>query len=594
MELGAIKSFSKFLYDSAFKYKHGIRWLLAIAVAIIIIFLYTHNVFERLELLTLDYRFMLRNQQPKPSDIVFIDMAEDSIDAIGRWPWPRKWHAALINALTDYKPKLIAFDVLFAEPQDEENDAALEEAIKLSGRVYLSMLYNFQKQSVGDLYNENNILSVIQPIPRFKSCAKGFGHINAMPDSDGILRRVPLKISYANMFSYQLGARIGFELIGLKSKDILFDRKKHEMLLKMPDNKSVKVPLDKNNQMIINWQGKWGKEFKHYSYIDVIKSYAAMREGKKPVLDLNEFKDKICIIGLTAAGLIDIKPIPIESAYPAVGVHAMVINSIIKDDFIREVPRYVDIFIIILLSILITLFLSNIKLLSGMLLAIVSIISYFIFSVALFKFFNIVILTFYPMLTIIISYSLTSIYTQIVQSTERARLFKQATRDGLTSLYNIRHFNLLLEAEFRNVSLYKFRKLALIMGDIDNFKHVNDTYGHQAGDTILKEVAKTMQTKCRQIDVVARYGGEEFIVMLSGAGEKDAFEVADKIRTAVESKKFKFKNDMYHTTISLGVSEYSGEKDKDELVEKADRALYKAKREGKNRVCLSSTCEPSA
>ena len=76
--------------------------------------------------------------------------------------------------------------------------------------------------------------------------------------------------------------------------------------------------------------------------------------------------------------------------------------------------------------------------------------------------------------------------------------------------------------------MYKSRRLAIIMADIDNFKGMNDTYGHQAGDTILREFAKVIQSKCRQTDVVARYGGEEFVVMLSGAGEKEALDIAEK------------------------------------------------------------------
>jgi diguanylate cyclase (GGDEF)-like protein len=181
---------------------------------------------------------------------------------------------------------------------------------------------------------------------------------------------------------------------------------------------------------------------------------------------------------------------------------------------------------------------------------------------------------------------MTASYVHITQSVERARLFSQATRDGLTSLYNIRHFSLLLDAEFRNTATFKFRPLSVIMGDIDNFKHANDTYGHPAGDIILKEVADIIQSKCRQIDVVGRYGGEEFIVMLSGAKGKDASDVGEKIRAAVEAKKFKFGDVTYSTTISLGVVQYSDEKNKDELVARADKALYEAKKTGKNKVVI--------
>jgi len=143
-----------------------------------------------------------------------------------------------------------------------------------------------------------------------------------------------------------------------------------------------------------------------------------------------------------------------------------------------------------------------------------------------------------------------------------------------------------LEAEFRNVSLYKNRRLSVIMVDVDNFKHINDTYGHPAGDMVLKEFARIVQSKCRQIDVVARYGGEEFIIMLVGAGKGWSFGIAEKIRTAIKDKKFDFEGKQFSTTVSLGGVEFSDEKTKEELIEKADKALYMAKFEGKNKVCM--------
>jgi diguanylate cyclase (GGDEF)-like protein len=94
--------------------------------------------------------------------------------------------------------------------------------------------------------------------------------------------------------------------------------------------------------------------------------------------------------------------------------------------------------------------------------------------------------------------------------------------------------------------------------------------------------------------VPARYGGEEFIIMLTGAGEKDAAEVGEKIRSAVEAKKFKFKDVNYNATISIGVVEFTNEKTKDELIAKADAALYHAKHTGKNKVIIYSTIPPDA
>jgi len=166
------------------------------------------------------------------------------------------------------------------------------------------------------------------------------------------------------------------------------------------------------------------------------------------------------------------------------------------------------------------------------------------------------------------------------------RLFNMATKDGLTGLFNRRHLNLLIDSEIHSVNLNKARKLSIIMCDIDNFKKLNDTYGHQAGDVVLKEVARIMKANCRQSDVVARYGGEEFLIILHGAGVKDSIRIAEAVRQAVAENQITFQGQAYRTSLSMGLAEYANERTKEELIEKADQALYQAKKEGKNRVCV--------
>lgn len=583
-----IKKATAAIYQKLARYRSGFVWILSFIVATLVLGLYVFGVFERLELLTLDWRFNLRPAVQNTSDIVFIDMAEDSVNAIGRWPWPRKWHAALIKVLNEYKPKAIAFDVVFSEPQDAVDDLAMETALKSSGSVYLPMLYDLVQGKLKYFYRGEGVTAIYEPIKRFRPYVRGSGHINAIPDIDGILRRAPAIISYNGKVTSHFGIKIGADILGVKDKDILFYPDAHSLLLKLPGNSSRLIPLDKDNQLIVNWVGPWGRDFSHLSYIDIIKSYARIKEGRRPIVDLNLLKDKICVVGLTAAGLIDIKPIPLANAYPAVGTNAMIINSVLTGNFIQPVSESINMLLILLISVLFTIYQCRLRFLGGMVLTIAGIGIYAAISFALFSLYNVVITTFYPIFGIFISYVVTASYVHIIQSVERARLFSQATRDGLTSLYNIRHFSLLLEAEFKNTATFKFRPLSVIMGDIDDFKHANDTYGHPAGDVILKEVAQIIQSKCRQIDVVGRYGGEEFIVMLSGAKGKDAADVGEKIRAAVEAKRFKFGDATYSTTISLGVVQYTDEKDKDQLVERADKALYNAKKTGKNKVVIYS------
>ncbi|HEO63755.1 MAG TPA: GGDEF domain-containing protein, partial [Candidatus Omnitrophica bacterium] len=199
--------------------------------------------------------------------------------------------------------------------------------------------------------------------------------------------------------------------------------------------------------------------------------------------------------------------------------------------------------------------------------------------------YNTLIVTFYPIFSIFASYILATTYTQALQSLEKTRLFNQATRDGLTGLFNVRHFKLMLEGEFKNVSSKKTKPLSVAMSDIDHFKNLNDTHGHQAGDTVLAEIAKIMHSACRATDVVGRYGGEEFIVMFTGADKEVAARVAERIRSEVEQMRFKFEKGTYKPTISLGVAQYAGDENAtDDLIKKADTALYEAKEGGRNQV----------
>lgn len=120
--------------------------------------------------------------------------------------------------------------------------------------------------------------------------------------------------------------------------------------------------------------------------------------------------------------------------------------------------------------------------------------------------------------------------------------------------------------------------------DIDHFKVVNDTYGHEAGDVILSTIGKILRKYARQADFVARYGGEEFLIILPSIDIKQAFYFSDKIRTIIESFKFMYKGERINITVSAGVSQRSKQKSVKEIIEASDKMLYKAKELGRNRV----------
>lgn len=166
-------------------------------------------------------------------------------------------------------------------------------------------------------------------------------------------------------------------------------------------------------------------------------------------------------------------------------------------------------------------------------------------------------------------------------SVEKAR--KDAFTDALTGLNNRHAFDLRLQEEYARWSRYA-NPLSLIVVDVDYFKKVNDTYGHLAGDKVLHVIGAHLQHATRhQVDFTARYGGEEFVVLLPETNLNEAFTVAEKIRRAVEQKPFRSGNNRVNITVSCGVASFQPGDGRKSPFERADEALYLAKREGRNR-----------
>lgn len=157
----------------------------------------------------------------------------------------------------------------------------------------------------------------------------------------------------------------------------------------------------------------------------------------------------------------------------------------------------------------------------------------------------------------------------------------QAATDDLTELYNRRYFNECLVSALSASRRHTY-PLAMIMIDLDNFKKVNDTYGHSAGDSVLKTFANLLREMIRTEDVAARWGGEEFIVLLSHTNSDAAAALAERIRAAFEQQSVGATS--IHLSASFGVVQLQESDDADTLIRRADAALYQAKHEGRNRV----------
>ena len=163
---------------------------------------------------------------------------------------------------------------------------------------------------------------------------------------------------------------------------------------------------------------------------------------------------------------------------------------------------------------------------------------------------------------------------------------EEALRDPLTGAYNRLAYDRRAALE---VSRWRSDggHLAMIVCDIDHFKRINDTFGHAAGDKVLKEITRVLQEQLRSADFVARYGGEEFVVLLNGATAQAALQVAEKLRRSVKATPFRSRGERVSVTLSCGVAAFEGSDTLESVFERADAALYAAKEAGRDRCVLS-------
>lgn len=164
-----------------------------------------------------------------------------------------------------------------------------------------------------------------------------------------------------------------------------------------------------------------------------------------------------------------------------------------------------------------------------------------------------------------------------------AELKKVARTDSLTGVYNRQSLTTFLEDEIVKNKMFQ-SEFSIIMLDLDNFKNINDLYGHVFGDFVLKEVCKVFMEETSRADKVCRYGGEEFLIILPNTNRKNAFKVGERLRKEIENREFLNNREKIRVTMSGGVMEYEEGLSIEELIEVVDRSLYKAKRSGKNKI----------
>ena len=536
----------------------------------------------------------------KPSKDIVIVAIDDAtyeyiLDNYGEWPLPRDTYAKIVNYLEQQSPRSVVFDLMFVKSLKSANDAdlALINTFKKYNNLYTSMNFDNQSEDLRTppqlpsklTYNIKNNSKTSFSDLTYINCRKilqgiidatsNIGIINVSRSDDGILRKMPVVLKYQDAFYPQLALRVGLDYLGETQNSFEIDKHSDFVI-----NSERKIFLDKDGSAILNWYGPAGT----YTYIPMYKLIKAVN-GEKTELDY-DFSNKIVYFGTTASSLFDIKTVPTGKIFPGVEVQATYLNNIIDNNFIKKVDRGYTIALSLLLALLIASVVSRVN--SAFTASMMSLSTYFIYiliSYYALRFENLWLELIYPLIFSIVAFTLAYIGKYLIKSRDFEQQYKLATTDGLTELYNHRYFQEQIRMQVEQAKRYN-NNFSLIIIDIDFFKKFNDTFGHQSGDAVLRQVAQTLKKNVRATDIVCRYGGEEMSIILPNTIKEEAYTTAEKICSRVAGRKFKLVGDKEtNVTISLGVSTYPFDGDTaQKIIEAADKKLYEAKNNGRNQV----------
>jgi CHASE2 domain-containing sensor protein len=322
-----------------------VRWASLGILLTAVLALALFQPFDYQENTSLDLRFRWRALQPVNKHIIVIEVDDPTLKELGYWPLPRDFHASLVDVLTQLGAKQIFFDFIFTDSSPD--DAVFAQSLTQSGRVYLPYVL-----AVGEgispkrlVYSTGYVAGLRDEL---RQSAKGTGHINSIRDIDGKTRWVPLLIRDKVNTHPQVALKMATDYLGLPLEDVRTDG---QMLV--IDGK-LRIPVSKGESLLVNFAGPWGKTFRHYSYVEVLKAFRDYTQGKRPPINLKGFKNAVCFIGLTATGTTDIQPVPVQNDYPLVGLHANIFNSIIQNDYVFRIDAKTNSLVILVLLVLVS------------------------------------------------------------------------------------------------------------------------------------------------------------------------------------------------------------------------------------------------
>lgn len=582
-------------------WKHQL-WIVLLSLAITYAFTYT-ALYDGLKNYFNDTVQYLSSEEKYFTDSVVVDVNDSSLKILqkdfGHWPYTRDKYALIIEFLQSMGVKNIVFDIKFVDPRVGDNifkstvnkynniffvTSALYEDIPISidEKKKLEQMAWSKDSNIPALIYSSLLLpheSVFSTNTIYK-----LGITAVSEDRDGLIRSIPLLYSVDSNILPSLLLRVKSPNIDIPKLN--YNSNTNELTV---NDKTWNV--DKENRVKLFYP-------KNANSIISIPFYkiTEVALNKKSISNKDFLKDKTVFIG-SSAFLSDRISTP-RGAMSGSYLLAIAYESL-KNNLIVKTDNKVLNSILLLIAVLFSFYLSSRKEIYNKKVFVVTsltIVAVFLYGFISLKYFYLETNLFFSLLVIIFSIMFTVINYQLSLSKynqklieETKKLYNEANCDTLTTLLNRRGF----DEQYRKykeiiAKTNSSQSACLAVIDLDHFKSVNDTYGHDIGDIVLQKFGKLLKEHLRDIDVPARWGGEEFVILLRNTTIDESIIVLNRVRELCEQMQIQTPQGQLTVTISIGVTHIEDLSETIDLyVKKADIGLYQAKQSGRNRVCIS-------